>query len=114
MHVPSYQPDTPEVRAEWARYYSRLAQLDRQIAAKLKELADAGLVEDTIVFYYSDNGGVLPRSKRFLQESGTHVPPIAYYPPKWRHLAPAAPGSRIRLVAKRLIACGRRWSNPPC
>jgi len=48
------------------------------------------------VFYYADNGGVLPRSKRFLQESGTHVPLIVYYPPKWRHLAPAAPGSRIK------------------
>ncbi len=96
MRIPPYQPDTPEIRADWARYYSRLAQLDIQIAAKLKELADAGLAEDTIVFYYSDNGGVLPRSKRFLQESGTHVPLIVYYPPKWRHLAPAPPGSRIK------------------
>lgn len=96
IRVPAYQPDTPEIRADWARYYTRLAQLDQQIAAKLKDLADAGLAEDTIVFYYSDNGGVLPRSKRFLQESGTHVPLIVYFPPKWRYLAPAAPGSRIK------------------
>jgi arylsulfatase A-like enzyme len=96
MRIPPYLPDTPEIRADWARYYTRLAQLDSQIAAKLKELADTGLAEDTIVFYYSDNGGVLPRSKRFLEESGTHVPLIVYYPPKWRHLAPAAPGSRIK------------------
>jgi arylsulfatase A-like enzyme len=95
MRVPPYQPDTPEIRADWARYYTCLAQLDQQIAAKLKDLADAGLAEDTIVFYYSDNGGVLPRSKRFLQNSGTHVPLIVYFPPKWRHLAPAPPGSRI-------------------
>jgi len=96
MRIPPYQPDTPEMRADWARYYTRIANLDTQIAAKLKELADAGLADDTIVFYYADNGGVLPRSKRFLQESGTHVPLIVYYPPKWRHLAPAAPGSRIK------------------
>jgi HEAT repeat protein len=96
MRIPPYQPDTPEIRADWARYYSRLTKLDEQIAAKLKDLADAGLADDTIVFYYSDNGGVLPRSKRFLQESGTHVPLIIYFPPKWRHLAPAAPGSRIQ------------------
>ena len=96
IRIPPYQPDTPEMRADWARYYSRLEELDRQIAAKLQDLAAAGLAEDTIVFYYSDNGGVLPRSKRFLQESGTHVPLIVYYPPKWRHLAPAAPGSRIK------------------
>ncbi|MEI6675842.1 MAG: sulfatase-like hydrolase/transferase [Verrucomicrobiota bacterium] len=96
MRIPPYQPDTPEMRADWARYYTRIAQLDSQIAAKLKDLADSGMADDTIVFYYSDNGGVLPRSKRFLQESGTHVPLIVYFPPKWRHLAPAAPGSRIK------------------
>jgi hypothetical protein len=70
--------------------------MDGQIAAKLKELADAGLADNTIIFYYADNGGVLPRSKRFLQQSGTHVPLIVYFPPKWRHLAPAAPGSRVK------------------
>jgi hypothetical protein len=96
VRIPPYQPDTPEMRADWARYYDHLAIMDGQIAAKLKDLADAGLAENTIIFYYSDNGGVLPRSKRFLQESGTHVPLILYFPPKWQHLAPAPPGSRIR------------------
>lgn len=95
MRVPPYQPDTPEIRADWARYYSRLQQMDQQIAAKLQELKESGEAENTIVFYFSDNGGVLPRSKRFLQESGTHVPLIIYFPPKWQHLSPAPPGSRI-------------------
>jgi arylsulfatase A-like enzyme len=96
VRIPSYQPDTPEMRADWARYYDHLAILDHQIAAKLKDLEDGGLAENTIVFYYSDNGGVLPRSKRFLEASGTHVPLIIYFPPRWRHLAPAPPGSRIK------------------
>ena len=95
VRLPPYQPDTPEMRADWARYYDCMALLDEQIAAKLKDLEKDGLAENTIVFYYSDNGGVLPRSKRFLEESGTHVPLIVYFPPKWRHLAPAAPGSRL-------------------
>ena len=95
VRVPPYQPDTPEIRADWARYYDHLAMLDRQIATKLKDLEADGLADNTIIFYYSDNGGVLPRSKRFLQKSGVHVPLIVYYPPKWRHLAPAPPGSRI-------------------
>jgi arylsulfatase A-like enzyme len=95
VRIPPYQPDTPEMRADWARYYNHMQLLDEQIAARLKELDDAGLVDNTIIFYYGDNGGVLPRSKRFLQQSGTHVPLIIYFPPKWRQLAPAAPGSRI-------------------
>lgn len=96
VRIPPYQPDTPEIRADWARYYNHMRLMDEQIAAKLGDLEKSGLTENTIIFYYGDNGGVLPRSKRCLQESGTHVPLIVYYPPKWRHLAPAAPGSRIK------------------
>jgi len=96
VRIPPYQPDTPEMRADWARYYTHMTILDEQIAAKLHDLEADGLADNTIVFYYSDNGGILPRSKRFLEESGTHVPLIIYFPPKWRHLAPAAPGSRIK------------------
>ncbi len=96
IRIPPYQPDTPEIRADWARQYSRIVKLDRLLAQRLKDLADDGLADDTIVFFYGDNGGVLPRSKRFLQRTGTHVPLIVYFPPKWRHLAPAAPGSRIK------------------
>lgn len=95
VRVPPYQLDTPEIRADWARYYDHMALMDSQIARKLSDLEEAGLSDDTIVFYFADNGGVLPRSKRFLQRSGTHVPLIVYFPPKWRHLAPAPPGSRI-------------------
>jgi arylsulfatase A-like enzyme len=96
VRIPPYQPDTPEIRADWARYYNHLTLMDEQIGAKLKDLEQDGLADNTIVFYYADNGGVLPRSKRFLQRSGTHVPLIVYFPPRWRHLAPAAPGSRIK------------------
>ena len=96
---------TPDSFSDGGRYFDLnnpetaiahcLRLLDGQIAARLKELADDGLAENTIVFYYADNGGVLPRSKRFLEQSGVHVPLIVYFPPKWRRVAPAAPASRI-------------------
>jgi serine/threonine protein kinase len=34
--------------------------MDVQIGAKVKELEDAGLADGTIIFYYSDNGGIPP------------------------------------------------------
>lgn len=95
VRVRPYQPDTPEIRADLARQYDCIAEMDRQCGEKLKALEEAGLADDTIVLYYGDNGGVSPRSKRFLHESGTHVPLIVYVPTKWRHLAPASPGARI-------------------
>ncbi len=96
VRIPPYQPDTPELRDDWGRYHDHIHTMDGMIAEKLDELEKAGLAEDTIVFYFADNGGVLPRSKRFLQQSGTNVPLIVYFPPKWRHLAPAAPGTRVK------------------
>ena len=53
VRIPPYQPDTPEMRADWARYYNHMTLMDGQIAAKLKQLEQDGLAENTIVFYYS-------------------------------------------------------------
>jgi hypothetical protein len=95
VRVPPYLPDTPEVRQDIASYYNLMEQMDGEVAAHLAALESAGLAEDTIVFYYSDNGGVIPRSKRYCYDSGLHVALMAKFPPKWAHLAPAAAGSTI-------------------
>ena len=95
VKLPPYHPDTPEMRHCWAQYYDQISELDRQAGEIIKELEDAGLAEDTIVFYYSDHGGVLPRSKRFLYNSGTHVPFIIRFPEKYQHLAPGKPGTTV-------------------
>jgi hypothetical protein len=88
-------PDSPEVRQDFASYYTLMEQMDGEVAAHLTALESSGLAEDTIVFYYSDNGGVLPRSKRYCYDEGLRVGLIARFPPKWAHLAPAAAGSTI-------------------
>jgi hypothetical protein len=81
VRVAPYQPDTPEVRADIARQYDCLAEMDRQVGEELQKLETAGLAENTIVFYYGDNGGITPRSKRFLQDTGIHVPWSSTFPP---------------------------------
>jgi N-sulfoglucosamine sulfohydrolase len=84
--LPPYHPNTPEMRRDWAQYYDKVETMDQQVGAFLKDLEQQGLSDNTIVFYYADNGGVLPRSKRFLFESGLHVPLIVRVPPKFKHL----------------------------
>jgi len=92
--VPPYQPATAEMKHDWAQYYDKLEDMDKEAGALLKELDDAGLTENTIVFYYADNGGVLPRSKRFMYESGLHVPLIIRIPKKYAALAPATANTK--------------------
>ncbi len=99
--LPPYHPATPEMKHDWAQYYDKIEDMDAWVGEKLKELEEAGLLENTIVFYYSDHGGVLARSKRYLYESGTRVPFIIRIPEKYKYLFPAEkPGSKVnRLIS---------------
>jgi N-sulfoglucosamine sulfohydrolase len=94
MKVAPYHPDLPAIRNCYATYYDYVTRMDAWIGEKLKELEESGLADETIVFYYSDHGGVLPRSKRFLYESGTRVPFIVRIPEKYKQLRPGKESSR--------------------
>jgi uncharacterized sulfatase len=99
--LPAYHPDTPEVRHDWAQYYDNITTMDTQAGQALRELADAGLAEDTIVFFYGDHGSGMPRSKRWPYNSGLHVPLIVHVPEKFKNLAPKdyqSGGTTDRLV----------------
>lgn len=87
--LPPYHPDAPEVRRDWARYADMITYMDKQVGHILKQLEDDGLAEDTIVFFYSDHGAGMPRSKRWLYDSSLRVPLIIRFPEKYKHLAPA-------------------------
>ncbi|EHJ59557.1 sulfatase [Novosphingobium pentaromativorans US6-1] len=95
VRLPAYLPDLPEIREDYAKYYGLMEKMDAEVGAHLADLEAAGLSEDTIVFYYSDNGGVLPRSKRYCFDEGLRCALVVHVPEKWRHLAPAGPGSRV-------------------
>jgi uncharacterized sulfatase len=102
VRVPAYHPDVAEVRQDWAQYYDQMSAMDALAGANLRELEDAGLADETIVFYYGDHGPGMPRGKRWLYDSGLRVPLIVYVPPKWRALAGTdyMPGGRSeRLVS---------------
>lgn len=100
VSLPPYHPDTPEMRHDWAQYYDKIEDMDARVGEILKELEDAGLADNTIVAYYSDHGGVLARSKRFVYESGTKVPMVWRFPEKYDHISPGEPGERTdRLVS---------------
>jgi N-sulfoglucosamine sulfohydrolase len=99
--IPPHHPATTAMKHDWAQYYDKVEDMDTQIGKWLKELEDAGLAENTIVFYYGDHGGVVARSKRYVYETGTHVPFIVRIPEKYKHLFPAEKsGSKVnRLIS---------------
>jgi arylsulfatase A-like enzyme len=88
VRIPAYHPDSPQVREDWTRYYDTIALADADAGEILRELEEAGLLEDTIIFYFADHGSGMPRSKRTPLNSGLHVPLVVYFPDNWKHLAP--------------------------
>lgn len=80
--VPPYYPDVPVVRKDVARKYSNITEMDRQVGIILEQLEEDGLLDNTIIFFFSDHGGMLPREKRELYDTGLRVPLIIAFPGK--------------------------------
>ncbi|MCZ6640061.1 MAG: sulfatase, partial [Gammaproteobacteria bacterium] len=78
--VPPYLPDTEPVRRDLRRVYSNIVELDLQIGVVMDALEADGLLDDTIIVFYGDHGGPLPRQKRLLYDSGLRVPLIIRFP----------------------------------
>ena len=95
IDLPPYLPDLPEIRKDMARYHDRITDMDAQVGKVLDELEKAGLADSTIVIYCSDHGGILPRGKRYLENTGVKVPFIVRVPEKFKNLSPFKPGGRV-------------------
>ncbi len=80
--VPPYLPDNVIGQRDVRRMYSNILEMDHQVGQMIKELEDAGLMDSTIIVWYTDHGGPLPRQKRLLHDSGLKVPMIIRFPGK--------------------------------
>ncbi len=84
VNVPPYLPDVEKVRNDMRVMYSNIIEMDRQVGFFLDQLEEDGLLENTIVVWYTDHGGPLPRQKRLMYDSGIKLPMIIRYPGKQR------------------------------
>jgi uncharacterized sulfatase len=74
--------------------------MDKQAGEVLRALDEDHLADETIVFFFSDHGAGMPRSKRWLYDSSTRVPMIVRFPARYASLAPGRPGTATdRLVS---------------
>jgi uncharacterized sulfatase len=80
--VPPYHPDTEITRRDLAKYYDLVSVVDHRLGETLKKIEAAGLAENTVIFFFGDHGRGLPRSKRWVYDSGIRVPLIIKWPGK--------------------------------
>ncbi len=72
--VPSFLPDTEEVRSDLLDYALEIEWFDTHLGRMTQLLEEKGELDSTIIVVTSDNGMPFPRAKANLYDAGTHVP----------------------------------------
>src|SRR5436190_11524081 len=84
---PPYYPDHEITRQEWARYLNSVSGMDRRVGWVLDKLEADGLADETVIFFFADNGRLEARGIHWCYDTGLHVPLIV----RWPKNVPAPP-----------------------
>jgi N-sulfoglucosamine sulfohydrolase len=74
VEVPSYLPDTPEVRGDLLDYAVEIEWFDQHLGQAIAMLEEMGELEHTLIIVTADQGMPFPRAKANLYNDGVHVP----------------------------------------
>jgi N-sulfoglucosamine sulfohydrolase len=80
LKLPPYWPEHPVARDEYANYLEAIQLVDRYVGEVLARLEKEGIAENTLIFFFGDNGACTFRSKQFLYDGGIHVPLLVRQP----------------------------------
>jgi arylsulfatase A-like enzyme len=94
--VPPYLPDAPPTRQDFAMYYDEIGRLDTYVGKVLAELERQGILDQTAIFFITDNGRPFPRCKGSVYDSGIQSPLLVRWP--GRVTAGSTCGSLLSMV----------------
>ncbi len=80
VKLPPYYPDHEIYRREYAHHYDCIRQTDEEVGKILAALKEDNLLDNTVVFFWTDHGMRLPRHKQWLYEGGIRVPLVVAGP----------------------------------
>ena len=78
--LPPYYADHPVIRRDWAAYLNSWIKTDNEVGQIIDSLRQAGVLENTAIFFWTDHGVSHLRGKQFLYDEGIRVPFIVQLP----------------------------------
>lgn len=141
VHVPMQGPNDPPLRtaekcpyrhdkhmapAEYQRIYRDMVQaMDEGVGQIVEALREAGVEDNTLIIFTSDNGGASTAAEKYpstggylrgakgtLFEGGLRVPAIFHYPAGWGHRISPEPMMTMDLMPTILEFCGVENNRP--
>lgn len=80
VNLPPYLPGDPTIREDWAQYLDTVRYTDWEVGRVIQRLKEAGELDRTVIFFWTDHGISHVRNKQFLYDGGIQVPLVVRGP----------------------------------
>lgn len=79
IQLPPYFPNVEVLKEDWGLYLENVRLLDIEVNEILEQLESKELLDNAIIFFFSDHGRPFLRSKYWNYDSGIRIPFIIYF-----------------------------------
>ena len=74
VELPPYYPNDSVLLRDWATYLDTVRITDWHVGQVIERLQKEGIIENTLIIFFTDHGISHARGKQFLYDEGTHIP----------------------------------------
>jgi arylsulfatase A-like enzyme len=104
--LPPYYPRDPVLLRDWSTYLDTVRITDRHVGRVVNRLRQEGLLDNTLILFFTDHGISHARGKQFLFDEGTHIPLVIRGPGAGRGSTRMDLAEHIDVAAISLAAAG--------
>ena len=74
VKLPPYYPNDSVLLRDWATYLDTVRITDWHVGQVIERLQREGILDNTVIIFFTDHGISHARGKQFLYDEGTHIP----------------------------------------
>lgn len=106
VELPPYYPRDPVMLRDWSTYLDSVRLTDQHVGKVVDRLKKEGLLENTLIVFFTDHGISHARGKQFIYDEGAHIPLVIRGPGAGKGLTRSDLVEHIDVAALSLAAAG--------